>query len=346
MVAISLQSDFLAALISPLQPRTMLDSCYSAAANLFDVVRPVSLPSRLDPFGGRFTDVVRIGGGFISDVYRCFDNELSREVALKCLNPITGRRQEDRERFIREPLMMEMMDHPSIPHIYGRFREHEPAPFFTMECLAGTDLCRILSQLRINDPVATAAFPLKRLVGLLADACEGFSVAHDQEILHRDIKPENLMIDVDGQIHIIDWGVAKAPSGMESPNGNLYHYHEIDRRQNPRLTRAGQQPGTLLYMSPEQVVGLSQLDPRSDIYSLGAVLYDCLALDTFIQGDSFEENVNRITLGPQIPPSQRTLRPSVPSSIEAVCMRALCIDPRDRFDTMQQFREAMLNCCV
>jgi eukaryotic-like serine/threonine-protein kinase len=322
----------------------MLDSAYSSASNLFDVVRPIPLASRLDPFGQRFTDVVRIGGGFISDVYRCFDNELSREVALKCLNPITGRRQEDRERFTREPLMMEMMDHPSIPHIYGRFRELEPAPFFTMQYLAGTDLCRILSQLRANEPFTTAKFPLKRLVEIVADACEGLSAAHEQKILHRDIKPENLMIDADGKVHIIDWGVAKPPSNMESSSGAQYHYYEVDRRQNPRLTRAGQQPGTLLYMSPEQVVGLSQLDPRSDIYSLGVVLYDCLALDTFIQGDSFEDNVNRITLGPQIPPSQRTLRASVPPAIEHVCMRALSIDPRERFDTMQQFREAILSC--
>lgn len=320
----------------------MIDTIYGATTTVFETVRLVPMPSRLDPFGDRYKDARRIGGGLMSDVYRCFDQELSQEVALKCLNPITGRRHEDRERFLREPLLMQSMDHPSIPRIHGRFREMEPAPFFTMQYIGGTDLCRILNKLRMQDAKAIADYPLPRLVGLIAKACDGFASAHDLGILHRDIKPENIMVDEHDEIHLIDWGSSKPTQERESTTRADYRQPENDRRRSPRLTQAGQQPGTLLYMSPEQAVGLVQLDVRSDIYSLGAVLYDCLALSTFISGDTHQEIVDRITSGPQTRPSEVTIRESIPPAIEAVCMRALAIDRRERFESMQAFREAIL----
>ena len=96
-------------------------------------------------------------------------------------------------------------------------------------------------------------------------------------------------------------------------------------------------------MSPEQAVGLAQLDERIDIYSLGAVFYDCLALTTFVSGESTEQIVQRITSGPQVPPSRVTLRTGgLPDLLERACMRSLSIDPRDRFKSMLEFRSEIL----
>lgn len=304
-------------------------------------VRFVTLSSRIDPIGDRYLNVTRIGGGAMTDVYRCFDSEEDRWVALKCLNPITGRRNEDRERFLREPLLMRSIQHAAVPKVYGQYRCEEPAPYFTMELVQGIDLCKVLHALRTKGAAFIERFPLERLVEIIAGACDGLSEAHKHGILHRDIKPENVMVDERDETRIIDWGVAKSIYQAERLPGTEWRGGAPERRRSYRLTSPGEQPGTLLYMSPEQVIGLTQLDERSDIYSLGAVLYDCLALTTFISGDSPEEIVRKITEGPQVPPSQVTIRESVPPSLESICMKALAIDRRERFTSMNEFRDAL-----
>lgn len=314
----------------------------SQTSAVFAALPTATSSSRLDQFGDRYTDLSRIGGGGICDVSRCFDTELNRWVALKCLNPITGRRNEDRERFLREPLLMELIDHKSVPRVFGRFRVQEPAPYFTMELVEGLDLCQILHGLRVDDRRTVERFSIEKLVDVIAATCDGLSAAHHRGILHRDIKPENIMVTEAGETRIIDWGIAKPTHDPDVRRIKDLSNFSYDRRRSNRLTVAGNQPGTLLYMSPEQAVGLMQLDERTDIYSLGAVLYDCLALTTFVSGDSTEQIVRRITEGPQMPPSKTTLRAGVPESLEQICMKALAMDRRDRFANMIDFRNALL----
>lgn len=296
----------------------------------------------VDPFGDRYAEVFRLGGGTMTDVYRCYDNECSRWVTLKALNPITGRRAEDRERFLREPKLMELIDHPSVPKIFGRFREQQPVPYFTMELIRGRDLCQILHGLRTSDKEIVAEFPLERLIDIVIAACEGIAAAHQRRILHRDIKPENIMVDEEGRTRIIDWGVAKPLCVQITEQIRSEEWSIYDRRRRDRLTRAGHQPGTLLYMSAEQATGLTELDERADVYSLGAVLYDCLALTTYVFGESLEEITKRIMQGPQLLPSQVTRWHSVPASLEKICLKALAVDREQRFVSVQEMRDALV----
>lgn len=296
----------------------------------------------------RFSELRLLGSGGNCDVYGCYDALREQELALKRLGSQRTNRQADRARFLLEPAVLGHLNHPTIPHVFDVFPERMVKPYFTMEWISGVDLCRVLRGLQQGNAATMAAYPLPRLLEMICEVADGLSEAHAAGILHRDVKPENLMLTSGGGVKIVDWGVvlclptsggylasldSEAPEKSQPQRERRLHHY--------RLTEVGQQVGTPLYMPPEQIDNHLAIDQRGDIFSLGAVLYDCLALTTLIRGQTRGDAFRYTMAGDYLPPSQVTLRASVPAGVEGVCLRAVAPDRRDRFADMTEFAEAL-----
>ncbi len=197
----------------------------------------------------------KLGEGGMGEVFKAQDTKLDRFVALKFLPSQVVTTEEEKARFIQEAKAASSMNHPNVCTIYD-IQEHEDQLFIVMEFIDGTtlrDMKQTLSEKRILD------------IGI--QVAEGLGAAHEKGIVHRDIKPENIMIRKDGIAQIMDFGLAKLYT-----SGNV-----------SRLTKAGTTMGTMGYMSPEQVQGLD-IDHRSDIFSLGVVLYELFAGESPFKG--------------------------------------------------------------
>jgi eukaryotic-like serine/threonine-protein kinase len=289
----------------------------------------------------RYQRLSLIGSGGQCEVFRCFDPIADQWVALKRLMLDGTNREEDQQRFLREPDAMNCVMHPTVPVVYDVAVDAWPKPYFTMEVLEAIDLRRVLYGLRNEVQSIQDSFPLERLIDVVIRVGEGLQEAHNQGFIHRDVKPENIMVTSTDEVKLVDWGTAKRFGQEEAcvtwasgPDG-------IERRLGLQVTQEGFCPGTPLYMSPEQIIGpvrgQCQLDARSDVFALGAVLYDCLALTTLISGSTIDEVFYRTLHGPYLPPSTAGRRSHVPASLEEVCMNAVAIDRDQRYPSVEAF---------
>src|SRR5688572_4154284 len=253
---------------------------------------------------GRYRIIEELGRGAMGAVYRAFDPLIERQVALKTLlPPLPGDEMaEVRERFIREARSAGQLNHPNIVTIFD-VGEQEGIAYIAMELLEGRSLQRIL-----RDGVRLAYDLVADITAQLADALD---LAHRYAIVHRDLKPANVMIDRMERAKLMDFGVAYVPSST--------------------MTQTGTSLGSPRYMSPEQVLGLP-VDPRSDIFSLGVVLYEMLARRTPFEssGDTTVfPLMNRIAATPHLP--LRRVDPQIPPGLERIVDRALAKKPEERF---------------
>lgn len=202
---------------------------------------------------GRYRIDAELGEGAMADVYRAYDPDIGREVAIKALKVEYRSDQEFSARFLREARAAGALHHPNIATVYD-VGEADGIPYIAMELVEGNPLDQVLqSQGRI---------PFERFLGLAIQLCDALAFAHAQGIVHRDVKPSNILLSHDGKTaKLLDFGVARIGGGDGS-----------DERYMAR-TQAGQVIGTPRYMSPEQALGLP-VDNRSDLFSLGAVLYE------------------------------------------------------------------------
>jgi len=259
----------------------------------------------------RYTILRELGQGGMATVYLAEDRKHGRKVAIKVLKPELASALGP-ERFLREIEISAGLDHPHILPLYDS-GEADGFLFFVMPYVEGESLRERLDrekQLPLEDAL--------RIAGEVADA---LSYAHSHDVVHRDIKPANILL-TDGHARVADFGIARA---VRAAGGE-------------RLTGTGMSIGTPLYMSPEQAAGSEDVDGRSDLYSLGCVLFECLAGRTPFTGPL--ESVVRQHLANE-PPNITTLRPAVPASVAAALMRALAKTPADRFSPAGQFAEAL-----
>jgi serine/threonine protein kinase len=279
------------------------------------------LPERL----GDFQPLQRLGAGGMGVVLRALQVSLGREVALKLVRSDALHFPGSRERFRREVEAVAKLKHPGIVPIYA-VGEERGVPYFAMELLEGCTLAEILEELRDVAPAdlsgadmarafaqhsGAPARPLEESVGQRSwvDAClelarrvaGALQHAHERGILHRDVKPSNLMLDAAGRVMLLDFGLAS-------------------QRGADRTTRTGSQLGTLHYMSPEQVRGV-ELDPRADVYALGATLYELLTLRPPFEGASALAIQQSILAGGA--PGVRALNRRVARDADWVCRMAL-----------------------
>ena len=262
---------------------------------------PAATPLRRQTFG-RYQLKRKLGAGGMGVVYLAFDPLTEREVALKAIRELVP--EADIQRFLREIRAAGTLEHPGILTVYDA-GVHQGRLFYTMAYVDGEsleDLCQRKKRL-----------PPRRACEIVKQVAEALQYAHEHGILHRDIKPGNILLDAGGHPSIADFGLAK----------------RLDRH-TARLTQSGEILGTPAYMSPEQARGENQtLDVRSDVYSLGCVLYRLLTGREPFASDTVLRLLKKIIDEDPIPP--RRLRPEIPRDLSAVCLMAIEKLPRHRY---------------
>ena len=259
-----------------------------------------------------------IGRGGMGVVYRAVDTRLNRPVAIKLLAPGAAADPERIKRFVQEARSASALSHPGIVTIY-EVDEQDGTTFIAMELVDGVPLDGLL---------AGGPLPVARALDVAAQIASALEAAHARGIVHRDIKPANVIVSEDGRVKVLDFGLAKLFEG--APTAETV---------SALATRQGQVMGTPAYMSPEQAEA-RPVDARSDIFSLGAVLYEMLAGRRAFAGDSDVGVITAILR--DRPPLLRSVRPDAPAGLQAIVDRALAKDPAARYANAGALRGDLL----
>jgi serine/threonine protein kinase len=301
------------------------------------------LPSWFTNDYKKYSNFREMAGGGNGILIECKDNNLGRTVALKKLRPGLTHSVRDRQRLLREARVTAQMQHPATVPVYEIGKDDEGQIYFAMKKIEGEDLFKILSRIAQKDDSTSRHYTLNRLLGILIQASNALGYAHTHGVIHRDVKPENILVGFFGEVYLMDWGVAKI---WGRPNDGAAGDEVTDGELRERLTTAGSRPGTPLYMSPEQVYGNKTIDERTDVFSMGVVLYEVLALREPFRGRTIEETFKNICHATPPPPGDVSQHLTVPKRLDEICMKAMHKEPRRRYtrildmvDEMRQFRE-------
>ena len=253
----------------------------------------------------------KIGEGGMGAVFKGVDTMLEREVAIKMLRPELARQPEVLERFRTEAITLAKLNHPNIATLYSFLRQDDDY-FMVMEFVRGNTLETIITNY--------GAIAYERAIPLFCQALEGIDHAHNQGIVHRDIKPANVMVMESGAVKVMDFGIARVLGSA-------------------RMTRQGNVVGTVEYMSPEQIRG-EDSDARSDIYSLGILLYEMLTGRVPFNSTS-EYEIMKLQIE-EAPPPPTLFTAKLPLPIEQAIMRSLAKKAKARYQTAGEFRAVLL----
>ena len=263
-----------------------------------------NIPSRI----GNFEVTRQVGSGGMGSVYLGLDPELNRQVAIKVIREEVHD-QEVLDRFFREARAAAALRHPNIITIYAS-GQHEHQPYMVMEYVEGDSLADIIRSRK--------TVPLSDKLSYIEQLCAGLHFAHRAGIVHRDIKPANVMVDGEGMLRILDFGIARV--------------------EGSGLTQDGALIGSLNYMSPEQMLG-RPIDHRSDIFSVGTVAYELISYQQAFKGNINDGLLHR--LPHEDPPALGSIVPGLPAGLDDVIMQALQKLPDNRFQDLADMRAAV-----
>ena len=270
---------------------------------------------------GRYKILAPLGAGGMGEVYRARDTRLGRDVAIKVIPAELARDPERIKRFEQEARAAGALNHPNICVIYD-VGAHEGSPFVVMELLEGESL---------REELSAGPLAVRKAIDCAAQTAHGLAAAHEKGIVHRDLKPENLFLTRDGRVKILDFGLAKLPrpAGIASSESATVSL---------AMTETGAILGTAGYMAPEQVRG-GPADPRSDLFALGAILYELLTGTRAFVGAGAVETLYLICHEP--PPPLSTSGREVPPAIEAIVLRCLEKRQENRFASALDLHSAL-----
>ena len=261
-------------------------------------------------FGERYTIVELVGAGGMGQVYKALDKRLNRTVALKLIRPGLQMKMASLQRFRRELTLAQQVSHPNVCRVHD-LGEVEGALYISMEFIHGQALEDLMRSMGHLSP--------RQTITLGRQICAGLTAVHEREIVHRDLKPSNVMVDRSGHAVLMDFGMA---------------YHPGDEK----LTSEGSVLGTLAYLSPEHARGQT-VDVRSDIYTLGVILYEMLT-GRRPPGDDAPLPLALREVGERCPPPSE-FTPEVPGVLDTIVLRTIERDPALRFSTAVELEQAL-----
>lgn len=286
-----------------------------------------------------------IGMGGMKAVLQVWDKDTSRSIAMAVIPDCDDRPPSDIKRFIQEARITAMLEHPNIVPIHEIGVDKAGSPYFTMKFLRGRTLAEILRGLRNNEPEFVEKFDLQRMMRVYVKVCNAIAFAHSKDIIHLDIKPENIHVGDFGEVLVLDWGLAKYIGETEETyTPKAASPVEIPANEDKDfLTLDGVAKGTPGYMAPEQAAGEnSKRDKRSDIYALGAILYSILTQQKPVQGNDVKKIMADTIQGNIVSPRKAAAETDsryIPSALEAIAMKAMSVNPDDRYQTVRELRE-------
>jgi len=296
--------------------------------SLLEFLEPVpsQTPDTPVPSGeqiGPYTILEFLRAGGMGEVYKARDTRLGRTVAIKFLPSALADNAAALDRFQREACAASALNHPHICTVHD-IGDYRGRPFFVMELLEGQSL---------NERICGKPVPILELVDLAAQTCDALQAAHAKGIVHRDIKPANVFLTANGQIKILDFGLAKLVEESHSTATTVTATEaEIIARAITR-TRIGRLMGTPAYLSPEQARG-EEVDARTDIFSFGLVLYEMATGRPAFRGQTSGELINAILH--ETPPKPSAVNPAVPSSLEQIILKALEKERKVRYQSAKE----------
>ncbi len=290
----------------------------------------------------RFRVLRPLAKGGLGEVFVARDEELRREVALKLIQEQHADDTDCRDRFLFEAEITGRLEHPGVIPVYGLGVDGNGRPYYAMRFIRGESLKESIARFHRADGAVREpgerSLALRELLGRFIDVCNTIAYAHGRGVLHRDLKPANVMLGDYGETLVVDWGLAKITG---RPDGELV---AEDGTQNPEprsgthSTKQGSWLGTPSFMSPEQAAGrIDLLGPASDIYSLGATLYNLLTGKSAFEGTDVLTVLSQVQEGTFASP--RSLEPRIDRALEAVCLKAMAKKPEDRYATCRALAE-------
>jgi serine/threonine-protein kinase len=322
----------------PDDPATLLDA--KGQQSFLDLSE--QLGTLDDPgFDARYRMGEVLGRGGMGEIRLTQDLRIGRTVAVKLIRPDGAKRPRLRARFLFEAKMQGQLEHPSIVPVYDLGVRSDGTEYFTMRRVRGRTLHEILRALKLGERWALAAFSRRRLLSAFQSVCLAVEFAHQRGVVHRDLKPANIMLGEFGEVIVIDWGLAKlldqvAGHELAPDRPALDDVRSLDN------TGVGEVLGSPGYMSPEQAVDSQGVGPASDIFALGAILFEILTLRHLVSGDTHAE-VTRATIAGRYEAriSKRFADLDVSPELEAICVTATAVLPEERYKRARDLADAV-----
>lgn len=273
----------------------------------------------------------------MGEVIATRDTRILRNVAMKRLHQEHHTERPDlRDRFLREARVQGQLEHPSVVPVYDLGVDHEGREYFTMKRVRGNTLEQIVRGLREKDPEFTAKYSRRKLLTAMSRISLAVAFAHERGVVHRDLKPSNIMLGDYGEVHLLDWGIAKI-IGVDDPGIEDRVDISQDRVQR---TEVGFVVGTPGYMAPEQARGETRTyGGRSDIYSLGTILFETMTLERMHDQKEIEHILFSTVSGVECRPSVRAAHLDLPPELDKIILKATALNPEGRYVTARELND-------